>query len=255
MRLLCNSLAGILFLLDQVASGVGSDKLSVSVMEGDSVIFHTDVKRNQQEDIKWYFSSTRIAQINGALSFICTDVQCNEGTERFRDRLKLDHQTGSLTIMNITNTDSGDYKLKIMGSTSSSERTFNVIVKSVPAAERDEVKTNEGESVTLDSGEIKKPNDVMTWFFNDTLIARITGDPNKTCTDVQCKDDAERFRDRVMVNQTGSLTITNTRTTDSGLYKLQIKSSSSSFSITRVKRFNVFGECIIQSFNVFSLRN
>ncbi|KTF77017.1 hypothetical protein cypCar_00049022, partial [Cyprinus carpio] len=113
------------------ASGVGSDKLSVSVMEGDSVIFHTDVKRNQQEDIKWYFSSTRIAQINGALGFICTDVQCNKGTERFRDRLKLDHQTGSLTIMNITNTDSGDYKLKIMGSTSSSERTFNVIVKRV----------------------------------------------------------------------------------------------------------------------------
>uniref|UniRef100_A0A9J8D7S9 Immunoglobulin domain-containing protein n=1 Tax=Cyprinus carpio carpio TaxID=630221 RepID=A0A9J8D7S9_CYPCA len=235
MKRLCNSLAWILFLLDHVASGVGSDKLSVSVMEGDSVIFHTDVKTNQQEDIKWYFSDTRIAQISGDLSLICTDVQCNEGTERFRDRLKLDHQTGSLTIMNITNTDSGDYKLKIIGSTSSSEKTFNVIVKSVPAAEQDEVKTNKGESVTLDFGEIKKPNDVMTWFFKDTLIARITGDLNKTCTDVQCKDDAERFRDRVMVNQTGSLTITNTRTTDSGLYTLQI----SSFSITRVKRFSV----------------
>uniref|UniRef100_A0A8C1KZ57 Immunoglobulin domain-containing protein n=1 Tax=Cyprinus carpio TaxID=7962 RepID=A0A8C1KZ57_CYPCA len=236
-----------------VASGVGSDKLSVSVMEGDSVIFHTDVKRNQQEDIKWYFSDTRIAQISGDLSLICTDVQCNEGTERFRDRLKLDHQTGSLTIMNITNTDSGDYKLKIIGSTSSSEKTFNVIVKSVPAAEQDEVKTNKGESVTLDFGEIKKPNDVMTWFFKDTLIARITGDLNKTCTDVQCKDDAERFRDRVMVNQTGSLTITNTRTTDSGLYTLQISSSS----ITRVKSFNVtvFGEYIIQSFNALSLRH
>ncbi|XP_052445416.1 uncharacterized protein LOC127987199 isoform X3 [Carassius gibelio] len=223
----------------KIASDVGSDKLLVSVMEGDSVIFHTGVKTNQQEDIKWYFSDTRIAQISGDLRFICTAVQCNEGTERFRDRLKLDHQTGSLTIMNITNTDSGEYKLKIISSTSSSEKNFNVIVKSVPAAERDEVKTNEGESVTLDSGERRKPNDVLTWFFDDTLIARVTGDPNKTCTDVQCNDDEERFRDRLKLDhQNGSLTIMNITNTDSGEYTLQIKSSSS-FSITREKRISV----------------
>ncbi len=114
-----------------------------------------------------------------------------------------------------------------------------VCVSGVPATKRDEVKTNKGESVTLDSGEIKKTNDVMTWFFKDTVIAQITGNPKKTCTDVQCNNGTERFRDRVMVNQTGSLTITNTRITDSGVYKLQIISSNSSFSITRVKTFNV----------------
>ncbi|XP_016108711.1 uncharacterized protein [Sinocyclocheilus grahami] len=242
MKLLCKALAGILFLLDHVASGVGSDELPVPVMEGEAVIFHTGVETNQQEDIKWYFSSTRIAQINGDLTKICTDVQCNSGTEIFRDRLQLDNQTGSLTIRDIRTTDSGLYVLKIIGrSSSSSEKTFTVIVNSVPAAERDEVKRNEGESVTLDSGEIRKPNDVMTWFFNDTPIAQITGDPNKSCTDVQCKDGDERFRDRLRLDhQTGSLTITDTRTTDSGLYKLQIIiGNSSSFSITRVKRFNV----------------
>ncbi|KAL0161387.1 hypothetical protein M9458_045112, partial [Cirrhinus mrigala] len=88
-------------------------------MEEDSVIFHTGVVTNQQEDIKWYFNSIRIAQISGVLSFICTGVQCNKGTERFRDRLKLDHQTGSLTIMNITTMDSGVYELKIISSSSS----------------------------------------------------------------------------------------------------------------------------------------
>ncbi len=108
------------------ASVVGSDV--VSVKEGDSVIFHTGVKTNQQEDIKWYFEDTRIAQISGDLSNSCTDVQCEDGDERFRDRLKLDHQTGSLTITNITNTDSGVYELKIISSTSSSEKIFNVIV-------------------------------------------------------------------------------------------------------------------------------
>ncbi len=113
-----------------------------------------------------------------------------------------------------------------------------VCVSGVPATKRDEVKTNKGESVTLDSGEIKKTNDVMTWFFKDIGIAQITGDPNKTCTDIQCNNGTERFRDRLRLDhQTGSLTITNTRTTDSEVYKLLIHSSR--FSITRVKTFNV----------------
>ncbi|XP_073699506.1 uncharacterized protein [Garra rufa] len=239
MKLFFNSLAGILLLLDHVASGVGSDTVLVSVMEEDSVIFHTGVETNQQEDIKWYFSSTRIAQINGDLSFICTDVQCNHRTEIFRDRLKLDNRTGSLTITNIKNTDAGVYELKIIGSNSSSEKIFNVILNGVPAAEQEEVKRNEGDSVTLNCSEILKQNDALTWHFNGTLIAQLTVDPKKACIDVQCEDGGVRFKGRLEVNQTGSLTIKDTRTTDSGLYKLQMNISHSSFSIARVKRFSV----------------
>ncbi|CAM4659794.1 unnamed protein product [Leuciscus chuanchicus] len=113
---------------DSDVSGVGADEVSVSVMEGDSVTLNTGVQTNQQEDIKWYFNDTRIAQITGDLNFICTDVQCNEDTERFRDRLKLDHQTGSLTITNITTTDSGEYELKIINNSTISEKTFNITV-------------------------------------------------------------------------------------------------------------------------------
>ncbi|XP_067254933.1 carcinoembryonic antigen-related cell adhesion molecule 1-like [Chanodichthys erythropterus] len=209
---------------------------SVSVMEGDSVTLHTGVTTNQQDRIMWYFNHTRIAQLIGDLSKICTDVQCEE---RFRDRLKLDHQTGSLTIMNITNTDAAVYHLEI--TSRNSEKTFNVAVHGASSAERDEVKTvKEGESVTLDRGVMKIPNYVISWYFKDTLIAEITGDLSKICTDVQCNDDTEKFRDRLKLDhQTGSLTITNIRITDEGIYKLQIIISSNSFSIRRFKSFSV----------------
>uniref|UniRef100_A0A672NFN5 Immunoglobulin domain-containing protein n=1 Tax=Sinocyclocheilus grahami TaxID=75366 RepID=A0A672NFN5_SINGR len=197
----------------------------VTMMEGDSVTLQTGVKTNHL-DIKWYFNDIRIAQITGDQTYICTDVQCNKGTERFRHRLKLDQQINRLTIMNINTTHSGVYELKIINNHSITASAFSVTVLEVPAAELDEVKRKtvmEGESVTLDPAVIRKPNNVMTWYFTDILIAEITGDQSKICTDDQCK---ERLRDRLQLDhQTGSLTITNTRTTDSGLYKLQIISS------------------------------
>ncbi len=114
-----------------------------------------------------------------------------------------------------------------------------VCVSDAPAAQRDDVKSvKEGESVTLDPGVINNTNDSMTWYYNETLIAEITGGQSQTCTD-------ERFRDRLEVNQTGSLTIRNTNTTDSGDYHLHITSSSSSFSVRRMRSFSVSvtGEC------------
>ncbi|XP_051763322.1 carcinoembryonic antigen-related cell adhesion molecule 1-like isoform X2 [Ctenopharyngodon idella] len=200
--------------------GIFDDIVSVSVMEGDLVTLHTGVHSHEQDDIKWYFNKIRIAEINGDLSKACTDVQCNEGTERFRDRLKLD-ETGSLTIMNTRNTDSGVYRLKLINRIIR-EKIFNVTVHGFPEPEKKSVK--EGESLTLDPDEIRNPNDVMRWYFNDILMAEITGDQSKVCEDDRCK---ERFRDRVEVNhQTGSLTIKNITNTDSGDYKLKINSSS-----------------------------
>ncbi|KAL1251745.1 hypothetical protein QQF64_019541 [Cirrhinus molitorella] len=219
-----------LFFFVHGVCGVEKNGGSVFVMEGDSVTLHTDFKTNQKKDIKWYFNGTRIAQITGDFSKTCTDVQCNEGTERFKDRLKLDHQTGSLTIMNTRTTDSGLYELKIISIRSSSEKTFSVTVYGVPVAEQDEVKrkiVKEGESVTLDPGVMKNPNDLMTWHFNNLCVAELSEEPKKIC-----KDGDERFRNRLKLDhQTGSLTITNTKITDSGVYQLQINSSR--FSIIR----------------------
>uniref|UniRef100_A0A672LL64 Immunoglobulin domain-containing protein n=1 Tax=Sinocyclocheilus grahami TaxID=75366 RepID=A0A672LL64_SINGR len=177
------------------------NSVSVSVKEGDPVTLHTDVETNQQEMIHWYFNDTRIAQISGDLSHICTDVQCEDADERFRDRLKLDHQTGSLTITNTATTDSGVYELQIIRG-SNSPKTFNVTVH--------------GESLCLRA-----------------CCLLYHGDLSHICTDVQCEDADERFRDRLKLdNQTGSLTITNTTTIDYGEYKLMIISSNSVHEFT-----------------------
>ncbi|XP_026054652.1 uncharacterized protein LOC113040562 [Carassius auratus] len=216
-------------LLDHGASGVDID--AVLLMEGESVTLHTGVETNPQDRFRWYFNDTRIAQITGNLRKICTDVQCNKGTERFRDRLKLDNQTGSLTIMNIRTTESGVYKLLISSSNIDSEKSFIVNVHDVPEEKRKSVK--EGESVTLDPDIVQKQNALKMWYFNGSLIIVITEDQKKICTDVQCK---ERFRDRLKLDhQTGSLTIMNITTSDSGLYTLQINGSR--FAV--IKTFSV----------------
>ncbi|XP_042604909.1 uncharacterized protein LOC122141477 [Cyprinus carpio] len=221
------------------ASGVETDGVSVSVMEGDSVTLHTGVETNQQDRMKWYFNDTRIAQLIGDQSKICTDDQCKE---RFRDRLKLDSHSGDLTIMNINTTHSGVYKLHIFRRRII-QKIFNIAVRDVPGAETDKMKTKsvkEGESVTLDPGVIKNTDDVMTWNFNDILITEITRDHLKICEDVKCNSTG-RFRDRLKLdNQTGSLTITNITTTDAGVYKLQINSSiRPHYSINSIKRFSL----------------
>ncbi|XP_073793275.1 uncharacterized protein isoform X2 [Danio rerio] len=213
----------------------GSHGEPVFVVKGDSVTLHSGVETNQQEKIRWYFNNTRIAQITGDFTEICTDVQCNEGNERFRNRLKLDHQTGNLTIMNITNTDSGVFRLRIISNDSISEKIFIVAVFDIPGVEMRRKSVRKGESVTFETCLVNSQSYVMTLYFNNTRITERT--PNKTCSDGQCKDnDDERFRGRLKLDhQTGSLAIMNTTNTDSGDYKLLFNSSL--FSI--MKMFSV----------------
>ncbi len=86
----------------------------------------------------------------------------------------------------------------------------------------DEVKSvsvMEGESVTLNTDVTETQKYLfIQWMFGSTRIAEV----NRLTQTNSTYDADGRFRDRLKLDQTGSLTITNTRTTDSGLYQLAI---------------------------------
>ncbi|XP_026108575.1 uncharacterized protein LOC113080628 [Carassius auratus] len=208
-----------------IAGVINSTADNVSVIEGDSVTLNTGIKTNQTDRINWYFYTDHIAWITGDQSKICVDSEC---PERFRDRLKLDHVTGSLTITNFTNTDSGLYILDI--TSRNIVKTFSVSVHGLSGVDSEKVSVMEGDSVTLHTG-IKTNQDRIKWFFNTDRIAQISGDQSKICADAVCP---ERFRDRLKLDhRTGSLTITNITNTDSGDYTLDIISRNG------VKTFSV----------------
>ncbi len=118
----------LLVCVSDVSAAEWDEMKRKSMKEGESVILYTVVIKNPNDLIMWYFNNTRIAEITGDQSEICTDDQCKE---RFRDRLKLDHQTGSLTIMNTRTTDSGLYQLQITSSSRISIiKSFNVTLPS-----------------------------------------------------------------------------------------------------------------------------
>ncbi|XP_057181298.1 contactin-3-like [Triplophysa rosa] len=106
--------------------GVGADEVkSVSVTEGDSVTLHTHLTDIQTQDqILWQCVNrgTRIAEIYKKRNNVF------DSKVIFGDRLKLDSQTGSLTITNIIITDSGLYQLHIIRNTGTSYKRFNVTV-------------------------------------------------------------------------------------------------------------------------------
>ncbi|XP_048038409.1 uncharacterized protein LOC125263466 [Megalobrama amblycephala] len=176
--------------------------------------------------------------------------------ERFRDKLQLDQQTGDLTISDIRIRISGDYHLQITSSKATKTKRFKVIVRV------DTLKFTEGEPVHLQTGitKIQKEN-LILWKFEpkNALIAKVDGQTNETSVyDV----DDERFGDRLELDdQTGDLTITNTKSTDSGVYEVQIKSSNT----VSYKKFNVLvwlntlkytvGDSVILQTGVTELKN
>ncbi|XP_016419823.1 uncharacterized protein LOC107749244 [Sinocyclocheilus rhinocerous] len=215
-------------------------RLIVSVEEserevamGESFTLNTATEINKDDWIQWRFNNekeaTIIAEIKTRKIF---KYDGPDGT--FRDRLELDKETGSLTITNTRTEHSGFYTLKIRrGTKETLYKSFCISVREWMVAEM------EGESVTLKPATEINKDDSIQWLYGDeeqqTVIAEFTGETGEIFTYAHVADG--RFRDRLELDKTtGSLAIKNTRTELSGLYHLQIRSSSGlsyqTFSVT-----------------------
>ncbi len=122
---LCKTSEVLICVICVFSSGVFGE--SVSVAQGNYVTLHTGVTEIREDDyILWKFGAekSQIAKMKKN-KLIFSTYDGPDG--RFRDRLKLDHQTGSLTITNITTQHAGVYELEIAGAKKTST-TFSVSV-------------------------------------------------------------------------------------------------------------------------------
>uniref|UniRef100_A0A671N8B5 Ig-like domain-containing protein n=1 Tax=Sinocyclocheilus anshuiensis TaxID=1608454 RepID=A0A671N8B5_9TELE len=146
-------------------------------MEGDSVSLQTNTKLQTENLITWTFglSETRIAEINKKAGIFDTF----DGPDgRFRDRLKLDHQTGSLTITNTRNTHSGLYRITIIRSGTEKTYRFNVTVSArlpVPVFSRIfSSSSSSSSSCSLLCSVVNVSHVTLSWYKGNSLLSSIS---------------------------------------------------------------------------------
>ncbi|XP_026100752.1 uncharacterized protein LOC113071674 [Carassius auratus] len=109
------------------------------------------------------------------------------------------------------------------------------------------VSVTEGDSVSLNVTDVQT-NDEIEWRFGGILIAEINI-KNKKSTFYNDSADG-RFRDRLKLDQTGSLIITNTRTNHSGLYNISSSTRNTLLNTFNLTVFGLFGVDAVQSVSV-----
>ncbi|XDV23706.1 hypothetical protein PO909_028166, partial [Leuciscus waleckii] len=150
---------------------------SVSVMEGDSVTLNTDLTEIREDEyILWTFGAEKsvIFRIKKKKQIFSTYDDGRNG--RFRDRLKLDDQTGSLTITNTTTEHTGDYQLEITGAKKSS-RTFSVSVYArlpVPVISRDCSSSSSSYCSLVCSSVLNVCDVTLSWYAGISVLSSIS---------------------------------------------------------------------------------
>ncbi|XP_067271084.1 CD48 antigen-like [Pseudorasbora parva] len=156
---------------------------SVSMTEGDNVTLNADgTEIREDDDILWKYGAENslIAKMKKKNQTFST----YNGTDgRFRDRLKLDDQTGSLTITNISTEHTGDYQLEITGAKKSS-KTFRVSVYAhipVPVISRNcssssncSLVCSSSSSCSLVCSVLNVSHVTLSWFKGNSLLSSIS---------------------------------------------------------------------------------
>ncbi|XP_050958210.1 CD48 antigen-like [Labeo rohita] len=166
------------------SSGVFADSdgvKSISVMEGDSVTLQSGLTKTEKDEvITWAFGDpgVHIARINVEARHFNTCDDVLDG--KFRARLKLDHQTGSLTITNIKTTDSGLYNITIRRRKMITYK-FNVTVYarlSVPVISRDtsqcSLSSSSQQNCSLLCSVVNVSHVTLSWYKGNSLLSSIS---------------------------------------------------------------------------------
>ncbi|XP_043078741.1 CD48 antigen-like [Puntigrus tetrazona] len=163
--------------------GVYTEETVISVTEGESVTLNTGVTELHKDDkILWSFilnsSEIGLAAIFNQILSIYDD---KENNERFRGRLQLDEQTGSLTITNINRLHSGLYKLTIISGVikhkSFSTEVYGILP--VPVIIRDSLinLSTSGSSVSRCSllcSVVNVSHVTLSWYKGNSLLSSIS---------------------------------------------------------------------------------
>uniref|UniRef100_A0A8C1D2I9 Ig-like domain-containing protein n=1 Tax=Cyprinus carpio carpio TaxID=630221 RepID=A0A8C1D2I9_CYPCA len=171
----------ILFCLWHLVGVFGdSDEVrSLFVMEDDSVTLNSGLTEIQTDDeIEWRFGHTNL--LIAELSMKSSMILLYDGDDgRFRDRLKLDHQTGSLTITNITTTDSGVFTVNIISKSREIRYRFNVTVYArlpVPVISRDcsSSSSSSQQNCSLLCSVVNVAHVTLSWYKGNSLLSSIS---------------------------------------------------------------------------------
>ncbi|XP_067253086.1 CD48 antigen-like, partial [Chanodichthys erythropterus] len=154
------------------SSGVfGVDAIkSVSVKEGDSVTLNSDLTEMKDDDeIQWRFGNTLIAGNNKRIKSFTDDG-------RFKDRLKLDNQTGSLTITNITTEHGGRYE-QYISNYKRTEFILTVITLHLPVpviSSNSSQCSSSSSSCSLVCSAVNVSHLTLSWYKGNSLLSSIS---------------------------------------------------------------------------------
>ncbi|KAI7790776.1 hypothetical protein IRJ41_000897 [Triplophysa rosa] len=211
----------LLFTISLFINGVVTDEIKVG--DGLSVTLHTNTVIQSNDVIEWRHRNELIAKLDrGSISVF----NGSDGT--FSDKLKINNQTGDLTIIDVTYKLNGEYRLQITGE-KTTRKTFSDSVRIGYGSDMTSLAVMEGDSVILFTG-FSENHDVIRWRFQNSPLAEISIKTKIISTHDDVHDG--RFRDRLKLNYlSGYLTITNITTEDSGLYEVNINSNSGTHTI------------------------
>ncbi|XP_016411331.1 uncharacterized protein LOC107742803 [Sinocyclocheilus rhinocerous] len=179
--------------------GDSDEVRSVSVMEGDSVTLNSSLTEIQTDDeIEWRFGHTNL--LIAELSMKSSMILLYDGDDgRFRDRLKLDHQTGSLTITDTRTTDSGVCTVNILSGSREIRYRFNVTVYArlpVPVISSDSsnCSSSSSSSCSLVCSVVNVSHVTLSWYKGNSLLSSISASDLSISLslplEVECLDDS-----------------------------------------------------------------